>query len=132
MLKLFLIALVLTGAALLNPGMREKAKPHVQFLTDPVYSWQVNSRTAEITRRLEEEIERGKPIPSDAAFHDFLRTSFFGADGHLDPWGNPYVLKRQRVANRETSFRVVSAGPDGKLNTPDDIRGKPIGAVTGK
>ncbi len=133
MFKFFIIALVLVGGVLLQPDLRASVKPHIQFLIDPVESWQVNNRVEEITRKLEAEGASGAALPGDAAnFKTFLSRSFFGADAHLDPWGNPYVLQRQRVAGRETSARVVSAGPDGKLGTADDIRGKPLGVVPGR
>ena len=35
----------------------------------------------------------------------------------IDPWGNPYVYRTLT----STTFDLRSAGPDGKLNTPDDI-----------
>jgi general secretion pathway protein G len=35
-----------------------------------------------------------------------------------DPWGNPFVLRVDAVNNR---VLVVSAGPDGRLDTEDDI-----------
>ncbi|MCB9877695.1 MAG: type II secretion system protein GspG [Planctomycetes bacterium] len=37
----------------------------------------------------------------------------------LDPWGNDYVVREGKPPH---SFEVVSAGPDGSLDTDDDIR----------
>lgn len=122
MRKLLLTVLALTGAALLHPGLRAWSRPHVQFLLDPVESWTVNRRIGEITRKLEADPEKERIVGADAAFVDFLKKSFFGADAHLDAWGNPYALRRERF-----QVRVVSAGPDGVLGTADDITGRPIG-----
>ncbi|MEZ6036280.1 MAG: type II secretion system protein GspG [Planctomycetota bacterium] len=36
-----------------------------------------------------------------------------------DPWGNDYVVRDGKPPH---SFEVVSAGPDGSLDTDDDIR----------
>jgi general secretion pathway protein G len=39
-----------------------------------------------------------------------------------DPWGTPYLMKCGEGLPEGTSFGLVSAGPDRKENTPDDIR----------
>lgn len=120
--KLFLGIVLVVGLALLNPDIRARARPHVQFLIDPVASWTVNRRIGEITRKLEADPEKERIVGADAVFVDFLKKSFFGADAHLDAWGNPYALRRERF-----QVRVVSAGPDGVLGTADNITGRPIG-----
>jgi hypothetical protein len=50
------------------------------------------------------------PTRPEDLLHDYLR------ELHSDPWGNPYALY-QGVGGAA----VVSAGPDGKLGTGDDI-----------
>ena len=37
-----------------------------------------------------------------------------------DPWGNPYIFR-----NTNSSFELLSPGPDGKLDTKDDLRYTP-------
>jgi general secretion pathway protein G len=37
-----------------------------------------------------------------------------------DPWGNPYVYVVPGVYHK-TSYDVFSRGPDGQVNTPDDV-----------
>ena len=39
-----------------------------------------------------------------------------------DPWGHDYVL---RAGDKAGEFEVISMGPDGCENTPDDISSKP-------
>ncbi|MEZ6036281.1 MAG: type II secretion system protein GspG [Planctomycetota bacterium] len=39
-----------------------------------------------------------------------------------DPWGNAYELRTCPPPRR---FEVISAGPDGELDTGDDIRSRP-------
>lgn len=67
-----------------------------------------------------------------AAFKDATRASVYGFVGEpafLDPWGNPYVVQIPppqafpgvtNVADEARFFyaRLVSAGPDGRLDTP--------------
>ncbi len=37
----------------------------------------------------------------------------------IDPWGNKYVMSVP--SDSRGSFYIVSAGPDGKMGTEDDI-----------
>ena len=67
-----------------------------------------------------------------AEFKDTSRASVYGFTGEpamLDPWGNPYVVQipPPQAFNDVTNVmdsarfayaRVVSAGPDGRLDTP--------------
>jgi len=58
-------------------------------------------------------------------------TSFYGQDGDpavIDPWGRPIVLQWPTVPaisldERQSFARLVSAGPDGVLNTPSNVLG---------
>jgi len=61
-------------------------------------------------------------------------TNFTVAYGHngditlLDPWGNPFVLQRPTVGTPEvnnTYARLISAGPNGVIDTPQDYAGTP-------
>ncbi len=38
----------------------------------------------------------------------------------MDPWGHPYVYKQPGENGHE--YEIISAGPDGQLNTADDIQ----------
>ena len=38
-----------------------------------------------------------------------------------DPWGHPYQVRRSDDPNLGPDVRVFSAGPDGRMGTPDDI-----------
>lgn len=40
-----------------------------------------------------------------------------------DAWDNPYVfINTTATGTKRFTFQIVSAGPDGQLNTPDDLR----------
>ncbi|MFU8779671.1 MAG: type II secretion system protein GspG, partial [Kiritimatiellia bacterium] len=41
-----------------------------------------------------------------------------GMQAMTDPWGTPFVLRREG-----NEFRVTSAGPDQQMGTADDITG---------
>ena len=46
----------------------------------------------------------------------------------LDPWGNPFVLQRSTVgtpAVNDVFARLISAGPNGRIDTPQDFSGTP-------
>ena len=60
----------------------------------------------------------------DAACPDKLDDLIKYANKHdiKDPWGTAYDMKCGEGLPEGTSFGVVSAGPDRKFNTPDDIR----------
>jgi len=63
------------------------------------------------------------PLFDDKNFKKFLMENMDGAAGvnHLDPWGQPYSL-----TTKNSKAIVVSAGPDKKLQTDDDIYSESI------
>jgi Type II secretion system (T2SS), protein G len=62
--------------------------------------------------------ERGSFVVSDQhpALIDHLSPRYMSQVIRLDPWHNPYQYQGER-----THFTLRSAGPDGKLNTADDV-----------
>lgn len=62
--------------------------------------------------------ERGTFVVTDKhpALVDHLSPRYLSRVIRLDPWHNPYQYQGER-----TSFTLRSAGPDGKLNTADDV-----------
>jgi hypothetical protein len=53
---------------------------------------------------------------TEAALVDHLNPRYLARIMRLDPWHRPYEYQGTR-----TSFSLRSVGPDGKLDTPDDI-----------
>jgi hypothetical protein len=62
--------------------------------------------------------ERGSFVVSDQhpALIDHLSPRYMSQVIRLDPWHNPYQYQGERA-----HFTLRSAGPDGKLNTADDV-----------
>ncbi len=49
-----------------------------------------------------------------------MRSALF-SEGLIDPWGNKYVMRVPSQPAEEGEFYIVSAGPDGKMGSEDDI-----------
>jgi hypothetical protein len=109
-------ALLIGGALLATPQVREWLAPRAQPLLNPVYEWSAHSRVKEIARLLETRRSAAKPLPTTRTFSAFLKEEFVREDATLDPWGTPLYLRKQRGA-----LVVGSAGRDGEAATADDI-----------
>jgi hypothetical protein len=63
----------------------------------------------------------GREIPTETSFQNWIKARVKTSAGvrvtGKDPWGAPYYLSRS-----QTAITIGSNGPDGKRNTPDDIR----------
>lgn len=114
--KIVGLVLLLIGAVVLVPPLREKVRPHVQFAFDPFYSWSARNRVAEILDVVKGEQQLGRPLPAPRDFAAFVDRLDFREDASIDPWGNPYFLRVTR-----STYQVGSAGKDGQAGTPDDI-----------
>jgi hypothetical protein len=83
----------------------------------PVFRWQARQEMTSIAHELQiYERENLGQIPDARRFQRWLESSFTG-DAMLDSWGAPYGIRVQR-----DSFAIVSWGPDGVPDTPDDVR----------
>ncbi|HID08391.1 MAG TPA: hypothetical protein EYP10_14735, partial [Armatimonadetes bacterium] len=67
------------------------------------------------------------PAP-DEAIDALVREKFITRRDTLDPLGNPYRIKAhgRGWGRRVWSFVLISAGPDGKFGTDDDVRVLPL------
>ncbi len=68
-------------------------------------------------RRLNEEMLASRRVPTD--WKQFMVTNFHGSGKPIDdrdPWGTPL-----RFQNSKTEVSAVSAGPDKRFDTPDDL-----------
>lgn len=119
MSRIVWVLVFLVGAVIFVEPLRQRALPHVEFVLNPIYSWEAKNRANAISRVLVRAQSEGSPIPRPRDFQRFL-TDREGAQAALDPWGQPYFLYRDR-----RSVRVSSPGPDRRANTPDDIHSTP-------
>ena len=119
--RLLLLLLVVAFVVAINPSLRAKAAPYVQPALDPLYAWSAKGKVQDIAQALEGERTAGRAVPGPREFEDFLRRHYVEADAHLDPWGTPYFLKRERGA-----VRVGSAGTDRRPHTADDLLSPPV------
>ncbi|GMV06334.1 MAG: hypothetical protein AMXMBFR53_26100 [Gemmatimonadota bacterium] len=111
--KIILLIVVVLGVAMAIPSTRatmmEKAAP----VMDGFKAKLVPTRLEAMADQLEVRVGRGEGFPN--SWESWLRRDFSGVPE--DPWGNLYYLQQNRG-----SFTVGSAGPDGRENTPDDLK----------
>jgi general secretion pathway protein G len=84
-----------------------KAKSDVRSIHESVKMWLVKNTTLP-ERGLEALTEK------DQNGHSYLD------DLPKDPWGHDYLLRQ--TGEKAHQFMIVSCGPDGNEDTPDDIR----------
>lgn len=118
MSRIFWVLLIVVGAVLLVPPLRERARPQIEFVLNPIYKWEAKNRVNELYRTLVRERAQGIPMPTPRDFPGFVEQRE-GPGTSLDPWSQPFFL----VVSRR-SFRVASMGPDRTRGTPDDIYSK--------
>lgn len=85
------------------------------------YAVAVQNEVNNIARRMGQDALTGMELPSPEKFADYIHGNFARQEGvnrdqAIDMWGNPYTLVYDGGV-----ARVISAGPDKKLGTPDDI-----------
>jgi hypothetical protein len=110
--KIFMILLVLLGAAMAIPSTRAKITDAGTPIMDKFKAKMVPRRLEVMSDQLNVRLERGQGLPS--SWDGWLRRDFSGAPE--DPWGNLYYLESNR-----RGFTVGSMGPDGVQGNADDI-----------
>jgi hypothetical protein len=115
MSRIFWLLVLGLVAVLTIPPLRERARPQIEFVLNPLYRWEAKNRVNEIYRVLERERAQGSPIPSPRDFNAFL-ASRDGADAAVDPWDVPFYLASTRRA-----YHVGSSGPDRIRGNEDDL-----------
>ena len=119
MSKVIWILILALMAVLFVKPLRERARPQIEFVLNPVYRWDAKNRVNEIYRLMERERSQGVAMPAPRDFSKFL-TEREGPSAATDPWGEPFYLQ---ISKR--TMRVSSAGPDRAAGTGDDIHSKP-------
>ena len=94
------------------PTSRARINDFVDPVVDAYKAKMVPTRLEIIADQLDVRIQRGQGLPGH--FEGWLRRDFSGAA--VDPWDNPWYLSSGR-----RGYTVGSRGPDGLMNTPDDI-----------
>lgn len=46
---------------------------------------------------------------------------FLSSEAQIDPWGNPYAYRAFYTGKKYKKYQLSSVGPDGILNTDDDV-----------
>lgn len=116
-----IVFVLLVFATVINPELRARVQPHVQWMLDPVFEWSARSRVHEISRALEAESSLGRPIPTSSTLPAFLRRHYKRDDATVDPWNVHFYLARDTW-----TVRVASAGRDQQPFTADDILSPPV------
>lgn len=118
---------VLLALGALNDTTREAAAHYVQLGLDPVYAWSTRSQVGQLTSLMEAERDAGRPVPRNPGeLRTLLQRNFKSEDLLIDAWGTPYFIE-----HRTGTVRVVSAGPDRRPGTDDDLKGRPVAARGG-
>lgn len=72
-------------------------------------SWQTQDAMTYAAEDIDDYFDRNYALPDDATGRGIVRH-------HFDEWNNPVVYRKVDDYN----FDIISTGPDGQLNTPDD------------
>jgi hypothetical protein len=128
-MKTFLIVLLLIGAAFGIPPIRNriigpldpvlsKLGPIGEKIATPAKRWEAGQEATLIIRRISENRQINKPVPTPLTFQGWLKANVRGLkrDG-MDPWGHPYYYIHTRQ-----NMTVGSQGQDRLRDTPDDVR----------
>jgi hypothetical protein len=129
MFKKMVVLIVLLGFAWSYPPLRAKvahaASPALELLgpvgyrmQQPMRKYQAETDVKFLVDQLQMARTEGRSLPSPGtSFNEWMLKRKGAGDRGRDPWGNHYWLLRS-----ESAYTVVSSGPDGEKNTPDDIR----------
>lgn len=120
--KLFLLALVVFGAALYFPETRarliERLDPIIQPALGPIRVGSTREELRQIAQDLQghERLYDRLPV-NDELFRQWLYNQYVAPSNYQDSWGSGFGFSLW-----PDSFAVLSAGPDRIFNTEDDLR----------
>lgn len=126
--KALLLLIIFAGASASVPALRERVKPRVQPVWsyvareagtafEPVLRWSAEQEAQGIARDLRRREAAFLRIPQPGELQEFLARQHYSPRRGIDPWGTPYAL-----ILKDDSILIVSAGPDRRRGTPDDMR----------
>lgn len=120
--KLFLLALVVFGAALYFPETRarliHRLDPIIQPALAPIRAGSTREELRQIAQDLQGHERLYDRLPANTElFRQWLYNQYVAPSNYQDSWGSEFGF-----AIFPDSFAVVSAGPDRSFNTGDDLR----------
>lgn len=115
MFRLILTFLVAFAAALYFPQSRAVLIDVAGPLLNPMFSMATSSEMDKIAREIQTYERTTGRMPEPRTFQRWLEDRYAG-DAMEDSWGGSYSLEI-----RQNQFDLVSPGPDGLLNTDDDL-----------
>jgi hypothetical protein len=115
MFKVILTLLVVLAAALYFPASRAVVLEYAAPLLNPALRLATKAEMEKISRDVQTYERETTRLPNPNEFAGWLEGRYAG-DVTRDSWGNTYIL-----VIRPRSFDIVSMGPDGQLNTDDDV-----------
>jgi hypothetical protein len=93
----------------------ERLGPVGDFAINPLRRHAAKSKATHLHRVLSSDRDIGRAPPDERDFHVWVQSRIPGEDG-LDPWGNPYWVRRSIG-----SMTVGSNGADGRRGNDDDV-----------
>lgn len=120
MLVLGIIALLVGAGAVmftdvLGTGKKGRAKADISTLTSALRTYEAQSLILPSTEQgLNALVERPSGRPQPQSWSPVLKKM------PLDPWGNAYQYRRPGSRDKG-GFDIFSAGPDGQIESGDDI-----------
>ena len=129
MIKKIIIGAVLLGFAWSLPPVRarvaialapafDRLGPVGDWLKQPMLEYRAETDVKFLIDQLQMERTEGRTLPTNTrAFNDWMGRRAGAGERGKDPWGNLYWMKKSGGATT-----VGSNGPDGIVNTSDDIR----------
>lgn len=115
--KVFLILLLALGVGLYVPETRAKIWDTVKPVTYPFLEWMTRGEMNRIADDLNTYEETYRQFPGPRGFDAWMDERYEDQTLTRDSWDNRYQL---RTGSR-TTFRIISAGPDGSFDTEDDM-----------
>jgi hypothetical protein len=130
MKRVLVILLVIWGATLAFPTVRERSQPRLSQAwswmggrmerpLSPVTNWhrkiQAESQLNEASRLMVSLRNQGRALPETHELTEFLTRHAIAPEGR-DPWGMPY-----RLVPEVDSLAIVSAGKDRVFGTEHDL-----------
>lgn len=115
MFKIILTFLVALAAALYFPKSRAVLIDVAGPVLNPMFSMATSAEMEKIAREVQTYERTTGRMPEPRNFQRWLEDRYAG-DAMQDSWGGDYTLEIRR-----NQFDIVSPGPDGLLNTDDDI-----------
>jgi hypothetical protein len=115
-----LIALGIAGGVIVGNQAKLEEFFHTLKARTQYVTTAADMRT--ITKMLDLHYMRKGGYPSEESFESWMRASF--KESHLrdimrDNWGHPFIYRTDESGEE---FLLISAGPDGRVNTDDDLK----------